>query len=403
MNVFEVRKKLIADYRKYVQSFVSVRDPRISEKVGAHFEEGELWPEPLLQLNPSFQPGLSVDDLVDSKVLTDKCSGVFRVGKGPKDTVGKTMRLHKHQEEAIRVASKGVSYVLTTGTGSGKSLTDPFVDIRGHALRYWAKMKEDVPTAMIVPFLDSAVDVKQSSIVLRVFSEGEPQPSKVDFLVARADVTDNQELRVALEEAAQRMVREGLIKRTIDKTWLKVSHPELYSKTSEKRVEYAIVAERERRRQSEIFDSDSDPLAYVDADETPEQTQETMEERALVHDMAGLDQKIIEKKVFVRNHAEVAEVVKERGRICQVCGINNIQVDVHHVEALRHGGEDVSSNMIVVCPNCHARFHMGQITRTSANSYELKLPNANRFQLDGILGTRERFKIMNDYFHQGMV
>jgi len=44
------------------------------------------------------------------------------------------MRLHKHQDEAIRIARTGVSYVLTTGTGSGKSLAYiiPIVD---HVIR----------------------------------------------------------------------------------------------------------------------------------------------------------------------------------------------------------------------------------------------------------------------------
>ena len=40
------------------------------------------------------------------------------------------LRLHRHQEDAIRVATTGANYVLTTGTGSGKSLTYivPIVD-----------------------------------------------------------------------------------------------------------------------------------------------------------------------------------------------------------------------------------------------------------------------------------
>ena len=44
--------------------------------------------------------------------------------------IGKALRLHQHQEDAIRTAQRGESYVLTTGTGSGKSLAYfiPIVD-----------------------------------------------------------------------------------------------------------------------------------------------------------------------------------------------------------------------------------------------------------------------------------
>jgi ATP-dependent helicase YprA (DUF1998 family) len=37
---------------------------------------------------------------------------------------GKPLRLHKQQEEVVRIAGRGDNYVLTTGTGSGKSLAN---------------------------------------------------------------------------------------------------------------------------------------------------------------------------------------------------------------------------------------------------------------------------------------
>jgi hypothetical protein len=134
MNVFDVRKRLVDDYRQYVQSFVEVADLRIAEDVASHFGKGELWPEPLLQLNPSFEAGRSVDELADEGVLHQSCRSIFRAGKNKENQVGKTMRLHRHQEDAIRIAQTGASYVLTTGTGSGKSLAYiiPIVD---HVIR----------------------------------------------------------------------------------------------------------------------------------------------------------------------------------------------------------------------------------------------------------------------------
>src|SRR5690606_15915277 len=57
MNVFDFRDRLIADYVAYVTSFISIRDPRIRERVDQDLAEGLLWPEPSVGLNPSFAKG----------------------------------------------------------------------------------------------------------------------------------------------------------------------------------------------------------------------------------------------------------------------------------------------------------------------------------------------------------
>lgn len=129
MDVFQLRKRLVEDYGSYVESFIKIQDHRIEEEVRRNLEDGLLWPEPLIQLNPSFEVGETVDELVGDGSLHEECARVFRVGKGSGEP-GKPMRLHRHQSDAVRVAGKGENYVLTTGTGSGKSLAYiiPIVD-----------------------------------------------------------------------------------------------------------------------------------------------------------------------------------------------------------------------------------------------------------------------------------
>ena len=134
MDVFDLRKRLVEDYQRYTRSFIKIGDLRISAFVDETLESGAFWPEPLLQLNPTFQPGGKVDELVESGALHPECRRIFRIDKTEQDAVGKDLLLHYHQREAILKAKEGKSYVLTSGTGSGKSLTY-IVPIVDHVLR----------------------------------------------------------------------------------------------------------------------------------------------------------------------------------------------------------------------------------------------------------------------------
>ena len=134
MDVFDLRNRLVADYRSYTRSFIRIRDTRIETFVDSILGAEGFWPEPLLQLNPTFRPGGTIDDLVERGVLHPECSRIFRIDKSDTDHRGKQLLLHQHQREAILKAREGRSYVLTTGTGSGKSLAY-IVPIVDHVLR----------------------------------------------------------------------------------------------------------------------------------------------------------------------------------------------------------------------------------------------------------------------------
>jgi len=77
MNVFELRNQLVDDYKTYVSSFIQIRDDRIRTHVDEQLKAGLLWPEPLIQLNPAFQPANYVDGLVDEGVLHKTCNSTF--------------------------------------------------------------------------------------------------------------------------------------------------------------------------------------------------------------------------------------------------------------------------------------------------------------------------------------
>ncbi len=84
------------------------------------YGNGEYWPSPLFQINPGFVSGGVIGALVEAGLLHHECSRIFRWGKdsGP----GQELQLHRHQREGIEIARRGGSFVVTSGTGFGKSL-----------------------------------------------------------------------------------------------------------------------------------------------------------------------------------------------------------------------------------------------------------------------------------------
>lgn len=130
MDIFKVHGQLIDDYKSFTTSAITPLDPRIAQYIKDDLAEGKQWPEPWLSLNPTFAGGGSIDELVDEGLLHDECSRIFRPKREITDHGARPITLHRHQREAVEAARTKKSYVLTTGTGSGKSLAYiiPIVD-----------------------------------------------------------------------------------------------------------------------------------------------------------------------------------------------------------------------------------------------------------------------------------
>jgi serine/threonine protein kinase len=125
MDVFGVHQALIRDYRSFTEGGTVIRDERVKAYVEKDLDDKSQWPNPWLSLNPFFQGGGTVVELAQQKVLHPECARIFQAKKTEGGTVcdGRPLLLHQHQRDAIDAAASGASYVLTTGTGSGKSLS----------------------------------------------------------------------------------------------------------------------------------------------------------------------------------------------------------------------------------------------------------------------------------------
>lgn len=126
-NVFEFKSALIDEYAKFSTSFAKPSAEDIVARLKEEYESGRYWREPLIQINPNYEKDKTVDELAAKGDLTAECAAIFRLFKQEvKNHVsGFTtlpLRLYKHQRQAISHVKSGESYVVTTGTGSGKSL-----------------------------------------------------------------------------------------------------------------------------------------------------------------------------------------------------------------------------------------------------------------------------------------
>lgn len=115
MKAFEFDHNLIDSYARFSRSFSTIRAQDIASEVTRQYDDGRFWPDALLSLNPRFLSSPTVDDLVASGDLDEATARIFRIGTAP-------IRFHRHQAQSIAKARTGQSFVVTTGTGSGKSL-----------------------------------------------------------------------------------------------------------------------------------------------------------------------------------------------------------------------------------------------------------------------------------------
>src|ERR1700693_4892903 len=102
MDAFGVLDEVLDDYENFVKGFLDIKDDQIRTKVESEIEGGLLWPEPWLALNPAFEPGGTVSDLVEKGVLHPDATSIFRV-RTEQDPIGCEIGFHRHQTDAFEI------------------------------------------------------------------------------------------------------------------------------------------------------------------------------------------------------------------------------------------------------------------------------------------------------------
>ncbi len=103
-DVFALRDEVAGEYQNYVKSFINILDTRLSEFVTHELDQGRLWPDPVVQLNPAFERGAGLRTLAREGVILPETARFF----------GKDLVLYRQQEEALRVARRRKHYIVST-------------------------------------------------------------------------------------------------------------------------------------------------------------------------------------------------------------------------------------------------------------------------------------------------
>jgi len=185
MKAFEFDHNLIDSYARFSRSFSSVRAEDIAGEINRQYDAGRFWPDALLSLNPRFLSGPTVDDLVASGDLDEATGRIFRIGATP-------IKFHRHQAQSIAKARAGQSFVVTTGTGSGKSLCF-FVPVVDAIVRARKAGRQRKTRAIIVYPMNALANSQIKEIEKFISQSGLPEDLKP--VVRRYTGQESQEER----------------------------------------------------------------------------------------------------------------------------------------------------------------------------------------------------------------
>lgn len=112
MDPFRVYDEVKHQYYSFIRTFQVFRKKEIEDYVADSVRNRQmLWQEPIIQVTKRFKSGKPLSDMVSDGILHPDIVTLFRIDP------------YFHQQKAIEIAAgKQQNIVVTTGTGSGKSL-----------------------------------------------------------------------------------------------------------------------------------------------------------------------------------------------------------------------------------------------------------------------------------------
>ncbi len=62
-DIFSFHRTIMDGFKSYAMSFVDINDAALAREVEQRGLQDSLWPDPLIQFNPSYQPGAPIEPM----------------------------------------------------------------------------------------------------------------------------------------------------------------------------------------------------------------------------------------------------------------------------------------------------------------------------------------------------
>ncbi len=193
MDIIELYEKLKGSYKSYLESFVAIKDNRIKEKVSESIRSEKLWPKALIQFNPNFAKGIGVKEMMAQGFPIHPDLEKFFATP-----------FYKHQQEAIALGCQDHEFIVTSGTGSGKSRTF-MATIFNYILQNEAICKDKTVAIIVYPM--NALINSQAEELARYKAAFEEKAGRAcPFTFGKYTGQENDEARTKMQQTPPNII-----------------------------------------------------------------------------------------------------------------------------------------------------------------------------------------------------
>lgn len=193
MNIIDLYSSLKDSYKSYLSSFVAIKDKRIEDTVDDAIRNEQFLPQALIQFNPNFEKGIGVSEMIAKGLPIHPDLEKFF-----------STSFYKHQQEAIELGCQGKEFIVTSGTGSGKSRTF-MATIFNHILRNESACKDKTIAIIVYPM--NALINSQAEELARYKEDFEAKTGRdCPFTFGKYTGQENETVRARMQQTPPNII-----------------------------------------------------------------------------------------------------------------------------------------------------------------------------------------------------